>query len=54
MSEDRLKRGRRCTRFRRVRLVEEFIVAVDLRKTMLGKMEIAISKVDHADLLFVT
>lgn len=54
MNEGLLKRGRRCCRFRGVRLVKGFIVTGDLRNPMLDKMEIAIREVDDTDLVLVT
>ena len=54
MSKGMLKRGRHCSRFCGVRVVEKFIVVKDLRKPMLGKMEIEKEGGDHADLVFVT
>ena len=54
MNEGILKRGRRCCWFRGVRLVKGFIVTVDLRNPMLGKMEITITEVDDTDMALVT
>ena len=54
MNKGMLKRGRRCCRFRGVRLVEGLTVAVNLRNPMLCKMKIAITEVYDTDLVLAT